>query len=102
MAVDYKRAMKAYKVGAEGGNATCQHQLGYMLQHGQGIDSPDYEQALVWHEKAAAQEFPPAEHALGLMAFARQAQTPSFRRAREHWQRAIDLGDTVAVDVCSA
>ena len=61
VAVDYKRAMAAYKIGAEGGDADCQYMLGSMLHDGEGIDSPDYEQALVWCGKAAAQD-----HALAL------------------------------------
>ena len=31
VAIDYKRAMAAYKIGAEGGHAVCQYQLGFML-----------------------------------------------------------------------
>ena len=95
VAVDHKRAMTAYKIGAEGGNDICQHQLGYMLQYGVGIDV-DYEQALVWYEKAAAQDEPEAVGELGFMAACGQAQQPSWRRAREHWQRAIDLGEQQA------
>ena len=68
VAVDYKRALAAYKIGAEGGNATSQNQLGFMYQNGQGIDSPDYKQALVWYEKAAAQDLPDAINSLGFMA----------------------------------
>ena len=54
MAVDYVRALAGYKIGAEGGNADCQFNLGNKYYNGEGIDSPDYEQALVWYEKAAA------------------------------------------------
>ena len=93
VAIDYPRAMAAYKIGAEAGNAGCQYQLGVMYQHGRGIDSPDYAQALVWYEKAAAQDLPVASCNLGLMAMMGLAQTPSLRRARKHFQRAIDLGE---------
>ena len=96
VAVDYVRALAAYKIGAEGGNAYCQHQLGCMLQYGQGVDSPDYEQALMWLEKAAAQGLPPAYNQLGTMAHEALGQERSFRRAREHYQRAIDLGSEMA------
>ena len=97
MAVDHKRALAAYEIGAEGGNALCQYELGVMLMNGQGIDSPDYEQARVWYEKAAAQDDPYAFTGLGAMASKGQAQTPSLRRAREHFQRAIGLGHAHAV-----
>ena len=54
VAVDDRRALAAYKIGAEGGNVLCQYNLGKLNCEGRGIDSPDYEQALVWLEKAAA------------------------------------------------
>ena len=96
-AVDYTRAMAAYKIGAEGGNATCQHQLGIMLsKEGHGCDV-DYEQALVWFEKAAAQDFPNAVAWLGFMAAEGLGQPPSWRRAREYYQRAIELGEQQAM-----
>ena len=89
--VDYMRALAAYKIGAEGGNAACQHQLGTMLSmEGFGCDV-DYDQALVWYEKAAAQDFPPAFAALGDMCERGQGCSASFRRARAHFQRAMGL-----------
>ena len=96
MAVDYVRALAAYKIGAEGGNANCQYQLGSMLSDGEGIESPDYEQALVWYQKAAAQDQPDALFAVSKMAFEGHGQQPSWRRARELLQRAIDLGNQQA------
>ena len=53
--IDYARAMAAYKVGAEGGNAVCQYMVGYMHKYGQGV-AVDYKQALPWLEKAVAQD----------------------------------------------
>ena len=98
VAVDYKRAMAAYKIGAEGGDAHCQYELASMLRDGEGIDSPDYKQAVVWFEKAAAQDFPNSINSLGGMAVQGQAQLPSFRRARELFQRASDLGSKQAAE----
>ena len=43
MAVDHPRAMAAYKVGGEGGDASCQWQVGHMYCFGHGVDV-DYEQ----------------------------------------------------------
>ena len=96
VAIDYKRALAAYRICAEGGNAICQSQLGFMLCNGRGIDSPDYEQALVWLEKAAAQDGHEARNSLGHLAIHGQGQTPSWRRARIHFQRAVDLGNAAA------
>ena len=99
VAVDYKRAMAAYKIAAEEGDAICQYELGVMYSKGEGIDSPDFEQALVWFEKAAAQDYPPAISNLGVLALHGQAQTPSWHRARKHYQRAIDLGSPKAAEL---
>ena len=92
VAVDYERAMAAYKIGAEGGNAICQCQLGSMLHRGDGIDSPDQKQALAWLERAAAQDLPQAVHALGVMALRGHGRPLSWRDARQYYQRAIELG----------
>ena len=97
MAIDYPRAMAAYKVAAEGGHAVCQYQVGVMYYHGRGVDV-DYAQALPWIEKAAAQDNAEAVGQLGTMYCNGQGVTPSFRRAREYYERAIELGDSNAVE----
>jgi len=96
VAVDYPRAMAAYKVGAEGGDAVCQYQVGMMHFFGQGVDV-DYKQALPWIEKAAAQDHPTAVGQLGSMYCNGLGVTPSWRRAREDYERAIKLGNTKSV-----
>ena len=96
VAIDYPRAMAAYKVGAEGGNAVCQWQVGIMYCNGQGVDV-DFAQALPWLEKAAAQDYPNADGQLAAMYFGGKGVTPSWRRAREYYERAIGLGCSMAV-----
>ncbi len=96
MAVDYPRAMAAYKVGGEGGDVLCQYQVGTMYFLGQGVDV-DYKQALPWIEKAAAQDYPKAVGQLGGMYCNGQGVTPSWRRAREYYERATELGNPVVV-----
>ena len=93
VAVDYSRALVAYKVGAEGGNAVSQHQLGYMYWDGCGV-AVDFQQARAWLEKAAAQDQPNAVGALGCMYFDGTGVAPSWRRAREFYERAIELGES--------
>ena len=88
--------MAAYKLGAEGGDAECQWQLGSMYYNGRGVEV-DYEQALPWIEKAAAQDYPDAVGRLGVMYADGLGVTPSWRRARELFKRAIELGDSMAV-----
>ena len=88
--------MAAYKVGAEGGDASCQYMVGSMCLDGEGV-AVDFKQALPWIEKAVAQDDPSAVGALGVMYMDGEGVTPSFRRAREHYERAIELGSTGAV-----
>ena len=97
VAVDYRRAMAAYKVGAAGVDAECQYQIGTMYYNGHGVDV-DYAQALPWFEKAAAQDYPKAVGSLADMYTGQcGAVTPSLRRARELYRRAIELGSFESV-----
>ena len=95
VAIDYARSMAAYKVGAEGGSAMCQWQVGMMYYDGDGVDV-DYAQALPWIEKAAAQDYPKAVGRLGDVYYEGKGVTPSWRRAREYLEGAIELGDSRA------
>ena len=95
-AIDSPRARAAYKVGAEGGLAGCQYQVGMMYCYGRGV-AVDYQQAWAWLEKAAAQDHPDAINSLGVMNSEGMGVPPSWRRARELYQRAIELGCTAAV-----
>ena len=97
MAIDYPRAMAAYKIAAEAGDALSQHQVGIMYCMGRGV-AVDYKQGWAWLEKAAAQDHPGTVGQLGLMYFEGKGVTPSWRRARELYQRAIELGDSQSVE----
>ena len=89
--------MAAFKVSAEEGNADCQYMVGIMYHDGDGVDV-DYAQALPWIEKAAAQDQPTALGQLGTMHGEGAGVTPSWRRAREYYERAIELGNLKAVE----
>ena len=62
----------------------------------------DYKQARPWIEKAAAQDYPDAVGAVGYMYSNGEGVTPSWRRAREYMERAIELGDSLAVSTMQA
>jgi hypothetical protein len=96
VAIDYARSMTAYKVGAEGGYAHSQWQVGSMYCNGEGVDV-DYAQALPWIEKAAAQDEPNAVGQLGVMYANGIAVISSYRRAREYYARATELDCSMAV-----
>ena len=91
MAIDYARAMAAYKVGAKGGRALCQHQVGFMYSMSHGV-AADYQQARAWLGKAAAQDEAAAVGSLGAVHKLGKGVTRSYHRARELYQRAIELG----------
>ena len=95
MAIDYSRAFAAYKVGAEGGDASSQYQLGIIYDEGSGVPQ-DYKQARVWWEKAETQDYPAAVHQLGVLYFNGHGVIPSWRRAREYLKRATKLGSSKA------
>ena len=57
VATDYPRAMAAYKIAAEAGDAMSQHQVGFMYYTARGV-AVDYKLARAWFEKAAAQDDP--------------------------------------------
>ena len=97
VAIDYERAMVAYKIGAEAGDSTSQFHVGIMYYNGTGV-AVDYQQARAWLEKAAAQEDTDAISQLGLMHFEGKGAAPSWRRTREHHERAIELGDPQAAE----
>ena len=97
VAIDYERAMAAYKIAAEAGDAGSQHQVGWMYYEGLGV-AVDYEQARPWIEKAAAQDHGNAVGQLGVMYGNGKGVAPSWRRAREHWERAIELGNSKSVE----
>ena len=93
---DYERAMAAYKIAAEAGDALSQSQVGMMYCEGRGV-AVDFGQGRPWLEKAAAQDYPNAIGQLGYMYSKGYGVTPSWRRARELYERAIELGDSQSV-----
>ena len=97
VAIDYPRAMAAYKIAAEAGDLLSQYQVGYIYFYGLGV-AVDYKQARAWFEKAAAQDHPNTIGQLGVMYFEGKGVAPSWRRARELYERAIELGNWVAVE----
>ena len=78
MAIDYPRAMAAYKIDAEAGHALSQSQVGIMYYFGGRGVAVDYKQARPWLGKAAAQDHPNAVGTLGVMYFGGKGVAPSW------------------------
>ena len=91
VAADYERAKAAYRVGADGGDASCQWQLGEIYLAGRGVDVDDA-LALTWIRKAALQSEPNALGQLGEAYFVGRGVVPSWRQARAYYRQAIELG----------
>ena len=98
VAIDYPRAMAAYKIAAEAGEALSQYQVGIIYFDGGHGVAVDYKEARPWFEKAAAQDDPTAVGQLGTMYFEGNGVAPSWRRARELYERAIELDDSDSVE----
>ena len=81
VAIDQPRAVAAYKIAAEAGEAVSQSQVGIMYYQGHHGVALDYKQALLWIEKAAAQDDPNAVGLLGVMYFTGKGVTPSWPTA---------------------
>ena len=73
------------------------YQVGFMYGLGHDV-AVDYQQARAWFEKAAAQDDPIGVRALGQMYYQGKGVISSYCRARELFERAIELGCTGAVE----
>ena len=93
VAVDKARATVAYKIAAEGGDANCQCTMGWAFRKGSPGVEKDNKQAVVWYEKAAAQDHCDSILELAIMAeLGLGSQPPSWRRALGLYKRVIALG----------
>lgn len=70
----YQIALHDFESRANRGDKVAQFCLAYMLQHGEGIKEPDIEGAKKWYEKAAMQNYHPAQNNLAVL-YARDAES---------------------------
>ena len=66
METSYEKAVEYYRKAAEMGYDVAQCDLGYMYEHGMGVEQ-SYEKAAEWYEKSAEQGYPRAQNNLGLL-----------------------------------
>ncbi len=89
---DYATALEVLRPAAEAGNANAQNLMGDAYDTGSGVEL-DPEQARIWWERAAAQDFDKAVYNLGLYhAEGRDGVAPDYAKAIEYYERAIALG----------
>lgn len=70
----YQIALHDFESRANRGDKVAQFCLAYMLQHGEGIKEPDIEGTKKWYEKAAMQNYHPAQNNLAVL-YARDAES---------------------------
>jgi len=86
-----------YARSAELGNAIAQYNLAMMYSNGESV-YVDYQQAVYWFRKSAAQKFAPAQYRLGEMYYFEKGRLPrDLNKAVELFKKAADQHDQDAL-----
>jgi TPR repeat protein len=80
-----------HRAAAGRGNHFAEFELGRFYRAGY-LGAPDYVQAVMWFQKAAAANYGPADQKLGEMYEAGKGVSADPAQARTHYERAADLG----------
>ncbi|MBI3231328.1 MAG: sel1 repeat family protein, partial [Burkholderiales bacterium] len=91
---DYATALAKWLPSANAGLASAQVELAYIYYYQKGVPR-DYQQALYWLRKAAAQSHPDAFNLLGEMYQTGRGVPSDNVIAMEWYKKAADLGDKV-------
>ena len=89
--VDYKEAMRLYRLAAGAGNANAQNNLGYMYDHGQGVEV-DYKEAVRLYRLAADAGQNNAQNNLGYMYQCGQGVEVDYKEAVRLYLLVADSG----------
>lgn len=92
---DYVAAANWYRIAAEQGHATAQHNLALMYENGEGVPQ-DYSEAAKWYHMAAAQGYPGSQNNLGRLYETGDGVPRDYAVALEWYRRAAEGGDTNA------
>lgn len=92
---DYVAAANWFRIAAEQGHSTAQHNLALMYENGQGVPQ-DYSEAAKWYHMAAEQGNPGSHNNLGSLYEAGDGVTQDYAVALEWYRRAAEGGDTNA------
>ena len=85
-----------YRAAAQAGGHRAEFEVGRFYREGY-LGAPDYTQAMVWFNQAAAAGYGPADHFLGAMYELGQGVPVDAAQARSHYERAADLGVSGAI-----
>jgi TPR repeat protein len=84
------------RAAAQGGSHLAEFEVGRFYRAGY-LNAPDYAQAMVWFNRAAAAGYGPADHDLGAMYETGQGVSADLTQARSHYERAAELGVSAAI-----
>ncbi len=93
----FKQAEYWYRRGAEKGDAYCQYAMGYLYEHGVGVEQ-NYQQAKAWYSEAAEQEHANAQFAMGLFYHDGLGGEVDYSKAREWYERSAVNNVAAAVN----
>lgn len=91
----YEDAWKLYLPEAEGGSADAQFNIGYMYQHGCGVQ-PSMTDAVEWLGRSADQGNADALYLLGLIYARGDGLEKSYEKAYEYFTKASEAGNIFA------
>jgi TPR repeat protein len=84
------------RAAAQAGSHFAEFEVGRFYRDGY-LNAPDYAQAMVWFNRAAAAGYGPADHYLGAMYEAGQGVPVDLTQARSHYERAAEFGVSAAI-----
>ncbi len=89
---DYARALEYLRPLAKKGDASAQHFLGVMYEHGYGVEQDDAKAAR-WIHKAARQGFAKAQFNMGRMYYGAKGAKQDAAEALKWFRKAAARGD---------
>ena len=99
--INYERAMELFIKAAtppnlgvgiyKNGYSPAQHSLGTIYAEGIGVKQ-NYEEALKWYRKAAAQRYTESQYSLGVMYYKGNGVNQDLKEAANWYQRAAEQG----------
>ncbi len=93
-----KEQIDKYLHKAADGDVDAQYNLGIIYYHGEGVPK-DFEQALIWFQKAAEQDDADAQYNLGFMYGRGEGVEKSHGRSLEWFRKASELGHSGAQEI---
>jgi len=86
---NYRFALKIFKQLADLGIPEAQYNLGFMFQHGTGVDA-DWKQAASWYLKAAINGLAVAQHDIGICYYHGNGIEQSYDKAIEWMKKSAE------------